>query len=84
MANKAIDKEYLARQLKIYEEEVLSQQSIVSEDGCHYFRYYNGKFAYKSGNEWIDIDVGGDGEDIGLFVKNGQLHCRYKQSSTSV
>ena len=81
MGNKAIDKNYLLRQLKNFEDDILSQKSIASEDGYHYFRYYNGKFAYKDGNTWIDIAVG-DGQDIGLFVENGQLHCRYKGSSS--
>ena len=58
MSNKAIDKDYLLRQLQGFEGDVLAQKSIATETGYHNFRYYNNKFSYKNGNTWTDIDVG--------------------------
>lgn len=58
MSNKAMDKDYLLRQLRSFEGDVLAQKSIASEEGYHNFRYYNGAFSYKDGNTWEDIDLG--------------------------
>ena len=57
MSNKAMDKDYLLRQLRSFEGDVLAQKSIASEEGYHNFRYYNGKFSYKNGSTWTDIDL---------------------------
>jgi len=59
MSNKAIDKDYLLRQLQAFESDVLAQKSIATQEGYHNLRYYNNKFSYKSGNTWTDIDLGG-------------------------
>ena len=56
MSNKATDKDYLLRQLHLFEDDVLAQRTVASEEGYHNFRFYNDKFSYKSGNSWEDID----------------------------
>lgn len=53
---KAIDKDYLLTQLRLFEGDVLAEKSIATEGGYHGFRYYNNKFAHKVGNTWYDID----------------------------
>ena len=58
MSNKAMDKDYLLRQLRSFEGDVLAQKSIASEEGYHNFRYYNGALSYKDGNTWEDINLG--------------------------
>ena len=57
MSNKAMDKDYLLRQLHLFEDDVLVQRTIATEEGYHGFRYYNDKFAYKNGNSWENIDT---------------------------